>query len=459
MMAHLTDVNDTDLLGAIRLGATAMAAVFNADDPRGVAFFDAVALPEPRLAFSDVHSEAHIPGRHLNGLLAAEGLAGVAIDDDAVRRHRAALLFSLSGEVPLPLNRARIDGPLEHFCQHNVREGLHGLAALVRWRADDEALAVATRSVAFIAGHWQAPDRWSVPISPPACRGLTLVQGLGRAIGPLVKLWQATGHEPAIYLARRVADAVIASGAFPPDGAYRPDLLGHHTHSTTSTLSSLALLADATDDAALLARVAAFYRTGLWSIRDELGWAIESTAPEANPDKGEGNTSGDIVETALILARRGGSGAEEAAHDAHRIVLAHLLPSQLRDVSWIPASAGTDDGTRNVADRLCGTWGFPAPYGHDPIGLEQIKFNLDIVGGVVASLAEVAAAGPWTGRVPTAPAVELELQHRTRLIRVRLQGDTVEAMDAMGARLRDSFDSWPVSSQAFIHGLNETVAR
>ena len=436
-MAHLTDVNDTDLLGAISLGCAAMADVFDADDPRGVAFFDAVALPEPRLAFSDVHSEAHVPGRHLNGLLAAEGLAGVAIDEDAVRRHRAALLFSFSGDVPLPLNRGRIDGPLEHFCQHNVREGLHGLAALVRWRADDEALAVATRSVAFIADRWQAPDRWSVPLSPPACRDLTLVQGLGRAIGPLVKLWQATGHEPAIHLARRVADAVIASGVFPPDGAYRPDLLGHHTHSTTSTLSSLALLADATDDTSLLARVAAFYRNGLWSIRDELGWAIESTAPDANPDKGEGNTSGDIVETALILAQHGdtAAGAEEAAHDAHRIVHAHLLPSQLRDVSWIPASAGTDDGTRSVADRLRGTWGFPAPYGHDPIGLEQIKFNLDIVGGVVGSLAEFVAARAWLPESERGDPREFDVRHRTRTIRVRLAGPRVVAMEDVGASL------------------------
>ena len=90
--------------------------------------------------------------------------------------------------------------------------------------------------------------------------------------------------------------------AYPPDGAFRGELLGTHAHSITSTLSSLAQLADATADADLLARVSAFYANGLWAIRDELGWVIESTAPEANPDKGETNSSGDIVETALILA-------------------------------------------------------------------------------------------------------------------------------------------------------------
>ena len=96
-MTLLSDVNETDLVGAIRLGCAAMARVFNADDPHGVAFFDAVAWPEPRLAFSDVHSEAHVPGRHLNALLAAEGLAGVEIDEQAVPRHRAALLMRDQG--------------------------------------------------------------------------------------------------------------------------------------------------------------------------------------------------------------------------------------------------------------------------------------------------------------------------------------------------------------------------
>ena len=293
-----------------------------------------------------MHSEAHVPGRHLNGLLAAEGLALVAVDEGVIRRHRAALLFSYSGDLPRPLNRARTDGPLEHFCQHNVREGL----------------------------------------------------------------------------------AVV--DAFPPDGSFRADALGTHTHSITSTLSSLAQLAEAQADDAHFDRVRAFYGNGLWQIRDELGWAIESTAPDSNPDKGEGNSSADILETALILGRHGDASPNDGVE---RIVRAHLLPSQLRDVSWIPTSAGADDGTTRVADRLRGRWGFPAPYGHDPIGLERIKFNLDIVGGVVASLAEVAAARPWIPEPDDAAVTELELRHRTRTIHVRLAGRSVAAMEDIGA--------------------------
>ena len=148
---------------------------------------------------------------------------------------------------------------------------------------------------------------------------------------------------------------------------------------------------------------------------------MEVRAPHANPDKGEGNSSGDLVETALILARHGVPGA---AADAERIVRAHLLPSQLRDISWIPESSGAAAATTAPATspNTCrGTWGFPAPYGHQPLGLDRINFNLDIVGGVVAALAEVAAAGSWVERPTDTTRTELELRHRTRTIRVRHQ--------------------------------------
>jgi hypothetical protein len=429
-MTQLADVNCRDLIGAIALGCRTMERVFDADDPHGAPFFDAVVLPELRLSFSPVHSEAHVPGRHLNGLLAAESLARVEIDEQAVRGHAAALFFSFSGEVPLPLNRARRDGPLERFCPHNLREGWHGLAALARWRMADEAVELARRSVALVARAWRPPNNWTRIAVDPDCAGLTHIQSLARAIGPLVKLWRTTGEEPFLDLARRAADEAIRE-AIPEDGSFHGELLGSHAHSITSTLSSLAQLADATGDEALLDRVRAFYRNGLWSLRDELGWVVEATGADANPDKGEGNSSGDIVETGLILAAH---GDDAAAEDVERIVRAHLLPSQLRDVSWIPESAGADEGTRDVAGRLRGAWGFPAPYGHRPLDLDRIKFNLDIVGGVVASLAEVAASGRWSDEPrPTATTTELELRHATRTIRVRLRGHEVIAMEDVGA--------------------------
>ena len=54
-----------------------------------------------------------------------------------------------------------------------------------------------------------------------------------------------------------------------------------------------------------------------------------------------------------------------------------------------PANPTNSDGKINVGPRLQGAWGFPAPFGHEPLENKRIRFNLDVVGGTVASLCEV----------------------------------------------------------------------
>ena len=119
----------------------------------------------------------------------------------------------------------------------------------------------------------------------------------------------------------------------------------------------------------------------------ELGWVMESSREDNLLDQGEGNNTGDLVETALILGRW---GWPEYYEDAERILRCHLLPAQLRDVSWIeePDNPEGLDCLRDLAERNRGSWGFPAPYGLRPIEAEGMGFHLDIVGGVVGSLCE-----------------------------------------------------------------------
>ena len=167
-------------------------------------------------------------------------------------------------------------------------------------------------------------------------------------------------------------------------------------------------------------RVKAFYDNGLWDMRDQIGWSIEVTE-ETTCKRGESNNSGDILETALLLGRW---GYPTYYADAERILRGHLLPSQLRDVSFIVEPDNPDglDGRRNVADRLRGAFGFPAQYGHEPAGIwtsdkQRIGFNLDIVGGAVGSLCEAyreisryEATGHW---------VNLLFDHQTDEIEIR----------------------------------------
>jgi hypothetical protein len=392
-MTRLANVNTTDIASAIELGCRTMSNAFDADDDDRP-FFESTILPEAKLAWNSSHSEAHVPGRHLNALLNAEDVLGLTIDERAVENHRRAAFYSYSGPVPLPLNRERKDGRPVRMIPHNVREGFHALYSLVKYRGDPEAQQLAEDSIAWILAHWDARRGWDE--AALSRDGLRLVQspnesfiiGLGRAIGPLVKYYRATGHGPALELAETLAEKACGE-YFLDDGAFDPSRFGTHTHSTTCVMSGLAQLAELLDVHPLLARVKAFYDNGLWQIRNAIGWVIEATHRQhLDADVGEVNNTGDIVETALIL---GAAGYARCYADAKRILRCHLLPAQVRDTSFIhdgPNPANVD-GHRKVAERHLGAFGFPTPYGHLPPGATWLSFNMDIVGGAVGSLCEV----------------------------------------------------------------------
>ena len=303
---QLSQVNTDDLVDAIRLGCRMMCRVFNADD-NDIPFFSSEVKPNPRLQFSAVYGESHVPGRHLNALLSAEHAAGIRVDPQAIHNHANAAFFSYSGPLALPLNRTAIAGPLRSFTTHNVREGFHALYALVRYRDSERARQLAERSIGDLLELFTPTTGWD--FARLERHGLqvhehTFIMGIARAIGPLVKYYRATGYAPALQLATMLRDKAVAE-FFLDSGAYDRASFGSHTHSTTCVMSSLAQLADLLDDRPLLERVKAFYDHGLWEIRDAVGWVIESSAADANPDRGEINNSGDVVETALILGRRG----------------------------------------------------------------------------------------------------------------------------------------------------------
>ena len=396
MPTQLADINTTDIADAIRLGCRCMSLAFNSQDG-DMPYGGAKVRPVAELSGS---FESHIPGRHLNALLNAEDALGLALDENAIDKHARAAFFSYS-QAPLPLHRVgqHRDGagiPSE-LSDHDLREGFHALYALAKYRDSDRARQLAAQSIETINTYWLPDEAWQTERIGREL-GVAFQQGYGtfiqrpaRAIGPLVKHYRATGYGPALQLALALADKALRE-CFRPDGAFANDLFGTHAHSTTSVMSSLAQLADLLQDTPLMARVKSFYDNGLWALRDQIGWSIEVSDPATNCLRGESNNSGDILETALILGRWGHA---EYYTDAERILRGHLLPSQLRDVSFIiePDNRENIDGRSDVADRLRGAFGFPAPYGHEPVGIWQsdkprIGFNLDIVGGTVASLCE-----------------------------------------------------------------------
>lgn len=430
-MTKLTNVNTTDIADAIRLGCQTMQNIFNADD-RDIPFFHSRVRPEAFLSFNWMHSESHVPGRHLNALLNAEDALGVTLDESAVEKHMLAAFFSYTGKIPLPLNRQTTDGELVNFFSHNVREGFHALYALARFRHSESARLIAESSINQILHWWDPQSGWNRQHLEDEL-GLTFTDstfiiGLARALGPLVKFYRTTGYPPALRLALLLKEKLL-NESFPADGHYDRENHGIHTHSTTCVMSSLAQLAELTHDAHLMQRVRAFYDNGLWAIRDQLGWVIEVSSDDSDPDKGECNNTGDIVETALILGRW---GFPEYYADAERIVRSHLLPAQLRDTSFIvePPNPNNEDGKRDMARRHLGAFGFPAPYGHEPRESTYISFNMDIVGGAVASLCEVYRevtrfdqAGHWVNLLfdHETDAIQVESPYTHPLLRIRVK--------------------------------------
>lgn len=419
-VGRLKHVNSTDIADAIRLGCRTMQNVFNADDNH-VPFFSSSVRPTAALSFSSDHSESHMPGRFLNALLSAEDAAGVKIDEEAVEHLRRATFLSYGGQAALPLNRQVVGGTPINFSPHNLREGFHALYALAKYRKDKEAQGLAERSIATIFELWGPKDGWDLPrlralgLNYQECQNF--LHGEGRMLGPLVKYYRATGYGPALKLALILKEKAL-SEFFLADGAFDPKrFVTTHVHSITCVLSSLAQLADLLGDDSLAMRVKMFYDNGLRNMRDEIGWSPESVNQQGS-DHGEANNTGDMLETALILGRR---GHPECYADAERMLRCHLLPSQLRDVSFIsnPPNLEGRDGLRDVANRHLGAFGFPAPYGHESVGRGRgnLSFNMDIVGGVTGSLCEACrevvrseSAGEW---------VNLLFDHETRAVRVQ----------------------------------------
>lgn len=401
--AQLADVNTTSIRAAVELGCQTMSRTFNADDHEvGAPFFWINLRPVVQMHFANNFSDAQVPGKSLLGLVTAEKLLGVSVDPAVIDRYARVLFYSYSGPVALPLNRDAIGGKLVNFFPVNIAHGFHGLYALTAFKGSDRAREVAESSIAAVSSLWDPKKGWD-RIHLERTLGLKygdvqpdapFVAGLAMAIGPLAKYYRATGSRAALDLASQLKEKVLAE-CFLQSGEYDPALLGAHVQNVVYVMASLAWLATVTRDESLIKRVKAFYDNGLKRIRNGIGWSPEFFGAPAhlrgprgtNADRGEAGNTALILETALLLGDWGYPGAFA---DAELMLRSHLLPSQFRDVSFIPQPPNPQglDGLADIARRAQGSWGFPAPYGHQPLGDNIVGIGTDIVGPVVYALAE-----------------------------------------------------------------------
>jgi hypothetical protein len=408
-----------------------MSRTFNADDPEvGAPFFWINLRPAIRMSFANSVSDAQVPGKCLLGLLTAERLLGVSVDPGVIDRYARVVFFSYGGPVALPLNRDAIGGKLVNFFPVNVAHGFHGLYALAAFKRSDRARELAESSIGAVSSLWDPKRGWDRArlegtlglkygdVQPDA----PFVAGLAMAIGPLAKYYRATESRAALELATQLKEKVAAE-CFLESGEYDPALLGAHVQNVVYVMASLAWLATVTRDAPLMTRVKAFYDNGLRRIRNGIGWSPEFFGTPAhvrgprgtNADRGEAGNTALILETALLLGEWGYPGAFA---DAELMLRSHLLPSQFRDVSFIaePPNPQGLDGLADIARRAQGSWGFPAPYGHQPLGDNIVGIGTDIVGPVVYALAE--AHSRVVGRQDGQLAIQLLFDYKDNEVEV-----------------------------------------
>ena len=408
----LERINRTDIADAIRLGAQPMQTWFDWDHD-GLPYFGntmcgarlgvAVTGDRPGNFHHPSYSMSHIPGRWLDALLNAQAVVGIEIDAEAEATLRRWLVRSMSHRMSLP---ASLD--LSSFAMipvadlHNLREVMHGLAALCIYRKDAECAAIGERMIAtidnyldFETGDWDEArfnaERGGYTFcSPPDVveaagwdnarhvEGIYFPQTFGRYLGALMRFHAATGSKAALEQAIRLRNHLI-NVTFADPSRYDVALFGGHTHSVTSTISGLARFAAATGDAEIFDRIDAMYCGLLADISNEFGWCTENWS--RNDDYGEINNTADIVESLLLT---GLSGRPHYLQIAEGMVRSHILPSQLRDSRFIKPGI-----QENLGPRSEGAFGFPCPYGLVQEAGGWVSYNWDIVGGGVSGLCEV----------------------------------------------------------------------
>lgn len=401
MFPKYVRVNTRDIDLAIREAMRPMTQFF---DPRhdGIPFFSNEMTGND---WGNGHhasfSMAHIPGRWLNALLSAEDVLGLCVCEDVVETlakwaYRAITLPGI--RLPGCIDPKTME-VVKQTDLHNLREQMHALYALYRYRGNEKAKVMALEMIDTLDAFF---DDTTGQLDEDAFRHATGGQILkwtgmnpdypfpltfGRYIGPLVKFYRATGESRALAQALRLKQFCFQH-VLNQRGDYSAWRFGNHTHSTTAMISSLAQLMDVTRDIEILQRIQAFMDRGLKEIALDFGWCIENYNRSDNV--GEINNTADILETCLILGKWGIPGMYARAE---RILRGHLLPSQLLDTCFIPEDEDESHTTRyHMPSRAKGAFGFPCPYGHEDHPGANISFNWDIVGGAVGGLCEAKRA-------------------------------------------------------------------
>ncbi len=392
-------VNDNDINLALHSGIHCISNILNPED-NNRPYFECYVFDHPRMKFTKNLSVGNVTGRCLYALLSSSQALGEEADVEIVSKYRQVLLDSYEKVRGIPADPRKQGGPLEECWIFNSGQGLRGLVGLTVFTHDGKARQYLDESISnlrkyfadegfswrafsrhfgLIGGGTGGPIDWPDPdpFSPSKNPFLTW---------PVARYARLSKTGEAFELARILGNSRF-DYRFPPDGIIR--LYGKdHGFGIAAETNALAEVGMMLSDERIMQRVKSRIDNGLSKIMTESGWFPERL--EVDSDVGEINNTAEIIEACLLL---GEWGWPEYYGIAERYTRGHLLPSQLLDMSIIPASSTNppNDGEARVRERVKGAFGFPAPYGHLATMNPYMNgaFFFDIVAGGVATLAEV----------------------------------------------------------------------
>ena len=339
------------------------------------------------------YDSPHVVGRYLHSLSRIKRAFGRPINLDLVRGMQRRLYQSLRiGEengLGLAWNEGRYQ--VAGAVTHNLREAILGLLGLANLLGSEEAIDRAARLVRDIARHMNGSGRFPVGLltrsgweSFPAMDDATPAQS-GRLVGSLLTYYRLTADGVAIDLAQQIA-RLNAATCFAEDGTWKAEA-GTHVHSITGMITGLLDLGFFLGDAALIRTAKAAFDHGLSPYRSSFGWVKEMR--DAPFNRGEANNSGDILESAILLARNLDNSYWDAAE---RILRNHLIASQLTNPDWFHSDrtkADTDQWVyRDAAERAIGGFFFSSPADCKSHDQDTMPINNDLVGGATQALCE-----------------------------------------------------------------------
>src|SRR5262249_26140959 len=147
----LEQINRTDVVDAIALGTRPMRLLFDREHG-GLPFFrNEMTGPRACNRHHPSYSMSHVPGRWLDALVDSEDTIGIHVDQEAEGTLRTWLIRSMDNEFGLPAALDLDEFKVIPVCDlHNLREVMHGLAAMCMFRADTECASVGERLIASI---------------------------------------------------------------------------------------------------------------------------------------------------------------------------------------------------------------------------------------------------------------------------------------------------------------------